>query len=102
MIAITHTYSTNLQLKIVNLFSSIIFLAHIGQCPINHAYIRTKSTERFFPVKKSKSVLIKVSFVSIEFCQASVNRSDTEIASQYLQNEACEQTFSFRGVVSLI
>ena len=45
---------------------------------------------------------MKVSFVSTEFCQASVNRSDTEIASQYLENEACEQTFSFRGVVSLI
>ena len=35
----------------------------------------------------------KINFDQGFFCQASVNRSDSQIASQYLQNEACEQLF---------
>ena len=54
MVTIRQAYSTNLQVKVVNLFSSIIFLAHIEQYPINHWYKRTKSTQRLLEVKKSK------------------------------------------------
>ena len=63
---------------------------------------QNKIKSDIFPVKKLKYTTIKVSFVWLEFCQAKINRADSQTVSQHLKNEACEPSFSPSVVVSLI